>query len=195
MGLILSIILVLVVVLILYSHIVHQIPKRWRVLGSGSLSGAKENREQEQETPVYGPELPPASANYWLVSQDNGNSRVVRAFSTPIRAPGQVYDPPLLYFSCYAGQLYSWLDTRLRAASASGNDGVVRISMDGAPAMLWPRERGTIVAAPVPRVVLKKAEQDKTLSIRLSFDEAPLQTLTLTLNGRAALKSAIRCGG
>ena len=193
MGLVLSIILVLVVVLILYNHIVNHIPKRWRVLGSGSSSHRATGAQEESQAPVYGPVLPNASANYWLVSQNGANSRAVRAFSTPIRSAGQVYDAPLLYFSCYDGQLYSWLDTRLRAASAPTETGAVRISVNGAAAQLWPREAGSTLAAPNPRRLLSLAEKGGYLTIRLAFEGAPMQTLTLLLTGPQALQQAVTC--
>lgn len=194
MGLVLSIILILIVALVLYNHIANQLPKKLRFLGSSTHKSADSlEGSSTTKVPTYGPMLPPASANYWLAYANGSNSRVVRAFGTPIEGEGQVYDAPLMYFSCYDGKLYSWLDTRLRAASAKGNPGAVLISVNGGRPSLWPREAGTVVASPDPQALLGLAERGKQLTLSLAFDGAPEQTLTLDLQGALTLKNAIQC--
>lgn len=189
MFLFILIIAILLVMLTLYGHIESKLPKKFRFLHSS----ASQTKSSIVESTVsnYGPVLPQAAPGHWLVSVYGANSRAVRAFRSPIRAPGQTYDSPFLYFSCYQGMLYSWLDTRLRAASASNGSNAVAVAIDGSPPQLWQRGHGTILIVPDPIKLLRLAEKAPRLTLGLAFDGAPQQSLVLDLKNAQPLARAM----
>src|SRR4051794_29114489 len=99
MALFIVIVIIALVALTLYDHLSPSLPKQWRLSKDGGTSAA----QVQPSTPSYGPQLPQVSSDRWSVVVDGVNTRAVREFATPIHAAAQLYDPPLMYFSCYQG--------------------------------------------------------------------------------------------
>ena len=185
MALVIVIVVIVLIVLTLYDRLQPHLPKELR-LNKDAPNGAL-----IAPAPTYGPQLPLSSPNRWLVTMDGMNTRAVREFRTPIRAPGGTYDAPLLYFSCYSNHLYSWLDTRLRAAAAATDSHFATVQVDAEIPELWARQRDQTLIPPDPGKLLRRVAHHSELRITLAFEEAPRQSLVLDLKGTNPLLQAV----
>ncbi|MBC8737388.1 hypothetical protein F6X40_11290 [Paraburkholderia sp. UCT31] len=128
-----------------------------------------------QGTPAA--DVPPTD-NGWKIVEGADGLEAAREFGSRIHSSTGDFDAPVFYATCYRGQVFVRVDTRLRAAG----DKAVQVSVDGAPAS-WRRGTNQDIFAPSPEQLIKHLASRAVTSVRFGFDEAPSQSFTLHLTG------------
>lgn len=146
-----------------------------------------EPRPSEEFTPApMTPGLPETVAIgplRWTLVSDAHNFRVSREFQTPVLAGQMRYYPPVLHLSCYGAAAYAWLDTPLRTSGDPGRGDAIAVRLNGGPREFWTRGPRNILIAPSPERLIRALAIGPVLTLDLSFDEAPAQTLRLGTDG------------
>lgn len=139
-----------------------------------------------------GPSIGPSR---WTVVADGVNFRASREFLDSIVADGAFYYPPKLHVSCYAGQLYAWMDTSIRAAELTDLPGTAAVSVNGGAPARWTMGEGLVLAAPEPAELIDALARSSLATFTLAFEEAPEQTLRLATDGMEGFKPLLEgCG-